>query len=99
MSNKTQDVREDVEALAQEARNLMADTADVAEEKVVEARARLAAALEKGKEVYGIVRERTITGAKTVDKAVKEHPYQAVGIAFGVGVLIGFLLTMRRRRD
>ena len=96
MSAKTQEVREDAKALAQDARALVAATAGVAEEKVIEARARLEAALEKGKEVYGVVREKTIECAKSADKSVKEHPYQAIGMAFGVGVLIGFLLVSKR---
>ena len=95
MSEKTQEFREDVKALAQDARALVSATAGVAEEKVVEARARLEAALEKGKEVYGIACGKTAECAKAVDKSVKEHPYQAMGIAFGAGVLIGLILNRR----
>ena len=31
---------------------------------------------------------QTVAAAKATDKAVREHPYQAIGIAFGVGLLI-----------
>ena len=37
------------------------------------------------------VRERAVSGAKTTDKAVREHPYQSIGIMFGLGVLVGIL--------
>ena len=73
----------------------MAATADVAGEKVSEARKRLAAALESGKEFYDRVRDKAVEGAKATDQAVHEHPYQAIGIALGVGVLIGYLVARR----
>ena len=90
----------DMGTLAEDARALMTATADVAGEKVSEARKRLAAALESGKELYGRVRDKTVEKAKAVDETVHEHPYQAMGIALGVGVLLGVLITRRSyRRD
>ena len=38
-----------------------------------------------------ITRER----AKAADKLVREKPYHTVGIAFGIGLLIGFLSRRR----
>ena len=95
MSKNTQEVRDDVNALAEDARALMATTANVAQENVVEAHQRLAAALERAKEIYGGVRDKAIAEAKATDRAVREHPYQAIGIAFGVGVLLGYLASRR----
>jgi ElaB/YqjD/DUF883 family membrane-anchored ribosome-binding protein len=63
-----------------------------------ELRARLEVATEKAKEVCKRLQEQTVAAAKATDKAVHEHPYPAIGIAFGVGVLIG-VLAMWRRRD
>ena len=85
--------------LAEDARALMAATADVAGEKVSEARKRLAAALESGKEIYGRAREKAVEGIKVADEVVHEHPYQAIGIAFGVGALIGYLVSRRCSRN
>ena len=70
-----------------------------AEGEVAEARKRLAAALESGKEIYGRVRDKAVEKAKAVDETVHEHPYQTMGIAFGVGVLIGVLVTRRCSRN
>ena len=84
--------------LAEDARALMTATADVAGEKVGEARKRLAAALERGKEIYGRVREKAVEGAKATDEAVHEHPYQAIGIALGVGAVLGYLVSRRCSR-
>jgi ElaB/YqjD/DUF883 family membrane-anchored ribosome-binding protein len=63
-----------------------------------ELRVKLEAATEKAKEVCKRLQEETVAAAKATDKAVREHPYQAVGIAFGMGLLIGVLAT-RCRHD
>jgi ElaB/YqjD/DUF883 family membrane-anchored ribosome-binding protein len=89
----------DASHLAEDARALIAATADVAGEKVGEARKRLAAALERAKEIAGTVRDKAVAGAKATDEAVREHPYQAIAIGVGVGVLVGYLLGRRCSRD
>lgn len=95
MNKETQAISNDVNQLADDARALMAATADVAGEKVVEARKRLAAALESGKEIYGRVRAKAVEGAKVADQTVRENPYQAIAIGVGVGALIGYLIARR----
>jgi hypothetical protein len=40
----------------------------------------------------------TATAAKAADKAIREYPYQTIGIAFGLGILVGVLLC-RNGRD
>jgi len=57
---------------------------------------KLEAATERAKELCHSLQERTSAAAKATDEAVREHPYQALGIAFGVGVLIGILAAWRR---
>ena len=99
MEKQTQAMSNDMSRLAEDAGALMAATADVAGEKVAEARKRLAAALESGKEIYGRVRDKAVEKAKAVDETVHEHPYHAMGIAFGVGVLIGVLVNRRCSRN
>jgi ElaB/YqjD/DUF883 family membrane-anchored ribosome-binding protein len=95
MNKHTQAVSQDMGTLAEDARALMAATVDVAGEKVSEARKRLAAALENGKETYGRVIDKAVGGAKVADQAVHEHPYESIGIALGVGALIGYLVARR----
>jgi ElaB/YqjD/DUF883 family membrane-anchored ribosome-binding protein len=84
--------------LAADARALLAATVDVAGDKVAEARRRLAAALDSGKQAFGRVREKAVEGAQAADQLVRENPYQSLAIAFGVGAVIGFLLA-RCNRD
>jgi len=85
----------DVQSLAEDAQALLHATTDVAGEKVAEARRRLSAAIERGKETWENVQERAVAGAKATDQVIRDHPYQSIGIAFGVGALIGFLLSRR----
>ena len=99
MNKQTQAASSDMGTLAEDARALMAATADVAGEKVSEARKRLAAALESGRKIFGRVKEKAAEGAKATDEAVREHPYQAIGIALGVGALIGYLVARRCARN
>src|SRR5664279_200440 len=74
MNKETQATTHDVGQLAEDARALMAATADVAGEKVGEARKRLAAALESAKHIAANVRDKAVAGAKVADQAVHEHP-------------------------
>jgi len=95
MSKQTQAIANDLGTLAEDARALMTATADVAGDKVGAARERLAAALDSAKEIAGRVRDKAVEGAKAADEAVREHPYQAIGIALGVGALVGFFVARR----
>jgi ElaB/YqjD/DUF883 family membrane-anchored ribosome-binding protein len=97
--NKSQATENDLGTLAEDARALMAATADVAGDKVGEARKRLAAALENGKEIYGRVRDKAVEGAKAADQTVRENPYQAIAIALGVGAIIGYLAARRGSKN
>jgi ElaB/YqjD/DUF883 family membrane-anchored ribosome-binding protein len=99
MNKQTQAAGNDIGTLAEDARALMAATADVAGEKVGEARKRLAAALESAKEIAGNVRDKAVAGAKIADQTVRENPYQAVGIALGIGAILGYLVSRRCSRN
>lgn len=96
---RTHAANHDVAQLAEEARALVNATADVAGDKVGEARKRLVAALERGKEIYDGALDRTLEGAKAANRTVRENPYQAVGIGFGIGAMLGFLLSRRCARS
>jgi ElaB/YqjD/DUF883 family membrane-anchored ribosome-binding protein len=95
MNKETQATTHDVGQLAEDARALMAATADVAGEKVGEARNRLSAALERAKEIAGNVRDKAVAGAKITDQTIRENPYQSIAIGVGVGALIGYLAARR----
>jgi ElaB/YqjD/DUF883 family membrane-anchored ribosome-binding protein len=55
----------------------------------------LGSLVEQSKELVGSVRNKAMAGAKATHKAVHEHPYKAIGIALGIGALMGFFLAHR----
>jgi ElaB/YqjD/DUF883 family membrane-anchored ribosome-binding protein len=89
MSKNTKTAHHDAGSLAEGARDLVAATVDVAGEKVVEARKRLEEALHSA-------RDRAVSGAKATDEYIHDNPYQCLGIALGVGVLLGIYIARRK---
>ena len=37
------------------------------------------------------VKERALAGVRSTDEVVRDHPYQSIGIMFGLGLLVGVL--------
>lgn len=85
----------DLKTVARDAEELMRATAGVAGEKAHEARERLKSALEAAKNSIHKIEDKAIAGAKVADKTIREHPYESIGIAFGLGLLIGVLVTRK----
>jgi ElaB/YqjD/DUF883 family membrane-anchored ribosome-binding protein len=94
-THKTNHREEAGEDLMEDAQALLSATAHVAEEKVIEARQRLSAAIERGKEAWHTIQDKAIAGAKATDQVIRDNPYKALGVAFGVGAIIGYLLRRR----
>jgi ElaB/YqjD/DUF883 family membrane-anchored ribosome-binding protein len=59
-------------------------------------RANLENVIEKAKDVCERLQNQTAAAAKATDKTVREHPYEAMGVGFCLGVLVGFLVCRRR---
>ena len=85
----------DLKAVVRDAEDLMKATAGQAGEKVSEVRSRLAAALESAKTTCHRLEEKTVAAAKATDRTIREHPYESIGIAFGLGLLVGVLVTRK----
>lgn len=85
----------DLKVLSHDAEAVLQATAGQAGEKMADLRARLATTLESAKATYRRLEGKTIAGAKVADKTIREHPYESIGVAFGVGLLIGVLVGRR----
>jgi len=85
----------DLKSAAEDAEELMKATAGQASEKVKELRNRLASTLESAKVLAHRAQDKTIAAAKATDATIREHPYQSIGIAFGLGILVGVLVARR----
>jgi ElaB/YqjD/DUF883 family membrane-anchored ribosome-binding protein len=86
---------DDLRTLVRDAEQLLKSGAAEAGEKANELRARLQASVEKAKETCRQVEDRAIESAKAADRVIRSHPYESIGIAFGVGVLLGVLINRR----
>jgi ElaB/YqjD/DUF883 family membrane-anchored ribosome-binding protein len=91
----TEQIVRDLKTVARDAEDLIKATAGEVSDKARDARARLSTALSAAKETCDRWEEKAVAGAKATDKVVRDHPYEAVGIAFVAGALLGVLLTRK----
>lgn len=85
----------DLQSVMRDAEELMKATGSQAGEHISEIRSRLTAALESAKSTCRRFEEKTIAAAKATDRVIREHPYESLGISFGLGLLIGVLVTRK----
>ena len=85
----------DLKAVVRDAEELMKATAGQAGEKLTELRGRLSTALDVAKETCGRLQDKTADMAKATDVCIREHPYQTIGVAFGLGLLVGMLVSRK----
>lgn len=79
--------------MTNEAADIVQDTVEETPEWKTKARVAGTAAWDATKAAYETLQERTTACTKATDVAIRENPYMALGVAFGVGALLGFLLT------
>ena len=85
----------DLKTVVHDAEALIRATAGDLGEKTKEARARLATALDNARVTCRRLEDKALEGAKATDKIIREHPYEAIGVAFGIGLLIGVLVNRK----
>ncbi|SPE63135.1 conserved hypothetical protein [Verrucomicrobia bacterium] len=95
IEESTERLIEDLKAVVHDGEELLRAGANHLSEKGMAARERLAAALEAAKEMRGKLEERAVAGARAADQFLQEYPYQSIGIAFGIGLLVGVIANRR----
>ena len=89
----------DLKVVAADAEALLKATAGQGGEVVAAARAKAEASLEEAKAKMADAQEallaRTKAAAKATDEYVHTHPWQSIGAAAGVGIVIGLLIGRR----
>ena len=89
----------DFKAVVSDAEELLKATASQAGEKVAVARERIQDSLHKAKvklaEAEDVMVQKGKLAARATDEYVQENPWRAVGIAAGVGLVIGLLIGRR----
>ena len=85
----------DLKLVMRDAEDLLKATAGEAGEKIKEVRGRLSTALQSAKVNCEKLQDKTVEAAKATDQVIREHPYESLGVAFGVGLLLGVLVGRR----
>ena len=89
----------DMRTLVSDTEDLLKLTANDVSEKARETRARVSAALENAKASYRQFQDSGVEAAKAAarktDETIRSHPYESLGIALGIGLLVGVLLRRK----
>jgi ElaB/YqjD/DUF883 family membrane-anchored ribosome-binding protein len=96
MQNETDKLVKDLRLVVQDAEDLIRATAGEVNEKTKQARARLSQTLEKAKESAVVLQEKATEKAKVADEVIRQHPYESIGVAFGLGLLLGVIVNRGR---
>jgi ElaB/YqjD/DUF883 family membrane-anchored ribosome-binding protein len=94
-AENSQRLASDLKTAMNEAEEAMRATSGQTGEKASEVRSRLAAALESAKATCHRLEDKTMAAAKATDRVIREHPYESIGVAFGLGLLIGVLVARK----
>lgn len=101
MSNQisTDKLFQDLQAVVREAEALLKATAGHAGDKVDEVRARAEKTIKQARsridDIEGQALRRVKDAATEAEEYVRENPWNAIGIAAGVGLVLGLLLGRR----
>jgi ElaB/YqjD/DUF883 family membrane-anchored ribosome-binding protein len=98
-SLNTDKIVQDLKVVVADAEELLRATASQAGERAAVARQQIERSLERAKaklaEVESVVSEKTREMAHATDQYVHENPWRAVGVAAGIGLIIGLLISRR----
>jgi ElaB/YqjD/DUF883 family membrane-anchored ribosome-binding protein len=96
MDASTDKLMHDLKNVVGDAEDLLKVTASQGGEQIARIRARaeesLKTARERMKDVTEAAEVQARAAAREVDKQVRDHPWTAVGVAAGIGLVLGILL-------
>ena len=97
--NLQQQLVSDIKSVISDAEDMLGATADQTGEKIASLRARIEVRLRDARlrltEAEDLLVTKTKAAARATDDYVHESPWAAVGIAAGVGVLVGLIISRR----
>lgn len=79
--------------------SLLEDSGNHVRESAGDIRDLLLRVRDRGVEWYGDVRDKTVENVQAADKVVRDNPYRAIGIAAGVGAIVGLVASYRHGRN
>lgn len=95
IEQSTEKLLEDLKEVVRDGEELLRAGVEDLSERGAAAREKLAAALDVARDTQRRLQQKATAGAKAADNYIRTNPYQAIGIAFGVGMLLGLLASRR----
>jgi ElaB/YqjD/DUF883 family membrane-anchored ribosome-binding protein len=95
IEQSTEKLLMDLKAVVEDGEQLLRAGAADLSERGMAARQKLAAALEAAQETRLKLEARARAGVQSADRMIREHPYQSIGVAFGIGMLIGLIANRK----
>lgn len=98
-AGNTDRILDDLRRVVDDAESLMRETSGAVGERAQEARSRAAESLREARERLSLMEQELVTkardAARETDRYVHDNPWQSIGIAAGVGLLLGLLIGRR----
>ena len=95
IQESTEKLLQDLKEVVRDGEELLRAGADELGERGSAAREKLSAALEVAKETQRRLQEKAVASAKAADTYIRSNPYQSIGVAFGIGLLLGLYAARR----
>jgi ElaB/YqjD/DUF883 family membrane-anchored ribosome-binding protein len=101
MSDSTTEANDTANTTAEELRALIREaeaalgSGNNGGDEIEELRERLREAIADGQNMISNLKDNLVRQAGRADEVIRANPYQTAGIAAGVGLLVGFLLSRR----
>jgi ElaB/YqjD/DUF883 family membrane-anchored ribosome-binding protein len=86
---------QDLKTVVQDAEDLIRATAGELSDRAKEAHQKLSHTVESARTNLADLENKAMESARATDKLIREHPYPSIGVAVGLGLLLGLLINRR----
>jgi len=85
----------DLKNVVRDSEELLAAVSDATGEKAEALREKLGEKLEAARVACRKLEDKTKEGIDSADRLIRDHPYQSIGVALAVGVVIGAVVARK----
>ena len=95
---ETEKLVTDLKTIAHDAEKILISSAEAAGEKAHDVKTKIMSAFDTTKVSMKNIETQAIQAVKNTDSNIRKHPYQSIGIALGVGTVIGALAARHQMK-
>ena len=95
---ETEKLVTDLKTIAHDAEKILISSAESAGEKAYHVKEKIISAFDTTKVSMKNIENQAIQAVKSTDTNIRKHPYQSIGIALGVGTVIGALAARHQMK-